>query len=240
MTEITTQSPATPEMGLIARTIGIIVSPRRTFEAVAERPQWLGMLVLTTVLTAVLMAGFMATPVGRQAFIDKAQQPSALGGTPSEAQMKAVEKIAVYMPYAYGVGVIVASPIVTAIIAGLAFAVFGAFAGGRATYKQVFAVCTHAGVIGVLGLLVTTPVNYVRETLESPMNLAVFFPMLDSGSFLSKVLGSIGLFPVWSVMAFSIGLAVVYRKKTQSVALVLFILYAIIAVGMAALSVARS
>ena len=240
MTEITTPPPASPEMGLVARAIGVVVSPRRTFEAVAERPHWFGILVLTTVLTAVLMGGFAATPVGRQAFIDKAQQPTALGGTPSEQQMQAVEKFASYMPYVYGVGIIVVSPIVTAIIAGLVFAVFGAFAGGQATYKQVFAVCTHAGVIGLLGLLVTTPVNYVRETLESPMNLAVFFPMLDSGSFLAKVLGSIGLFPVWSVCAFSIGLAVVYRKKTQSVALVLFLLYAIIAVGLAAISVARS
>lgn len=240
MTDIATPSPASPEMGLVARAIGVVVSPRRTFEDVAERPHWLGMLVLTTVLTAVLMGGFSATQVGRQAFIDKAQQGNALSGPPSEQQMQAVEKFASYMPYVYGVGTIVISPIVTAVIAGLAFAVFGAFGGGRATYRQVFAVCTHAGVIGVLGLLVTTPVNYIRETLDSPMNLAVFFPMLDSGGFLAKVLGSVGLFPVWSVMAFSIGLAVAYRKKTQSVAIVLFILYAIIAMGLAAISVARS
>ena len=78
MTEITTPPPASPEMGLVARAIGVVVSPRRTFEAVAERPHWFGILVLTTVLTAVLMGGFAATPVGRQAFIEIRQAMSGI------------------------------------------------------------------------------------------------------------------------------------------------------------------
>lgn len=240
MNDAASQPIGRPAKGLVARVVGIVTAPRETFEDVAARPTWLGMLVLTTVLTAVLVGGFMATPVGQQAFIDKAQQGGPFGGTPSAEQMKATERMAAYMPYVYSVAILVVSPLFTALMAGIAFAVFGAFGGGQATYKQAFSVFTHAGVIGVLGQLVVTPVNYLRETVESPMNLAVFFPMLDSGGFLAKVLGSVELFRVWWVMALSIGLAVIYRKKTRSIAIGLFALYAIIAVAIAAISAARS
>jgi hypothetical protein len=240
MSETTAPSTALPDKGLVARTIGVIMSPRETFEVIAAKPRWLGMLVVVTVLTSVLLGGFLATSVGQQAYIDKAQQGNPFGGTPSEQQMKATEKIASYMPYILGGGSLVIGPLFTALMAGIAFAIFGAFGGGQATYKQVFSVFTHAGVIGVLGQLVVTPVNYLRETMESPMNLAVFFPMLDAGSFLAKVLGSVELFRVWWVMVLAIVLAVIYRKKTRSVAIGLFALYAIIAVVAAAISAARS
>jgi hypothetical protein len=48
------------------------------------------------------------------------------------------------------------------------------------------------------------------------------------------------LFRVWSVVVMSIGLAVVYKRKTQSVAVPLFVLYAVIAIAFAAFTAARS
>jgi hypothetical protein len=64
--------------------------------------------------------------------------------------------------------------------------------------------------------------------------------MLDAGSFLAKILGSVELFRVWWVMALAIGLAVVYKRKTRPIAITLFVVYAIIAVAAAAFSAARS
>lgn len=229
-----------PDKSLVARFVGVITSPRETFTAVAAKPRWLGMMVLVTVLMAVLVAGYQATAVGQQAFLDKAAEGNAFSGPPSAEALKATEKIAGYMPYITAVSIVVIGPLVTLLMAGIAFAVFTAFGGGQATFKQVFAVCTHSGAIGVLGQLIVTPVNYMRGTMDSPMNLAVFFPMLDAGSFLAKALGSFELFRVWSVFALAIGLGVVYRKKTGPIAVTLFVVYAIIAVAIAAVSAARS
>jgi len=241
----TTAPPAAsavpPEKNLIERFLGVVFAPRETFVAVAARPKWLGMLVITTVLTAAIVGGFMATPVGQQAYLDQASKPNPLtGATPTEQQMKIIETFGRYMPYVYGGGVLLVSPIVTLAMAGIALLVFGVFMGGSATFKQVFAVVTHAGVIGVVGQLIVMPVNYFRETLESPMNLAVFLPMLDSGGFLAKLAGSMELFRVWWIVALSIGIGVVYKRKTQSVAIPLFAIFAIIAIAFAAFSAARS
>jgi hypothetical protein len=241
MTAASTAPTAPPGKNLVARFVGVIFAPKETFVAVAARPKWLGMLLVTTLLTAVVVGGFFATPVGQQAYIDQAAKPNPITGTtPGEQQMKYIEMFARYMPYVYGGGVLIVSPIVSLAMAGIAFLVFGTFMGGQATFKQVFAVVTHAGVIGVVSQLIVMPVNYFRETLESPMNLAVFLPMLDPGGFLAKLMGSVELFRVWSVVVMSIGLAVVYKRKTQSVAVPLFVLYAVIAIAFAAFTAARS
>lgn len=244
MSEMTASpaAPATPpEKNLIARFVGVVFAPKETFVAVAAKPKWLGMLAITTILMAVVAGGFYATPVGQQAYMDQASKPNPITGTvPGEQQMKFIETFARYMPYLAGGGILIGSPIVTLIMAGIAFLVFGTFMGGRATFKQVFAVVVHSGVIGVVGQLIVMPVNYIRETLESPMNLAVFLPMLDPGGFLAKLMGSVELFRVWSVVALSIGLGVVYKRKTQSVAIPLFVIYGIIAIVAAAISAARS
>ena len=44
--------------------------------------------------------------------------------------------------------------------------------GGNATFKQVFAVVVHSGVIGLLGQLFTVPMNYMRGVMTSATNLA--------------------------------------------------------------------
>jgi hypothetical protein len=241
MSETTTPPSAPPEKGLFARFVGVLFTPKETFLDVVARPKWFGMLAITTVLAAVLIAGFFATDVGQRAYIDKAAQGSPFGGPPPSGDaLKAIERFASYMPYVYGIGILIMSPIITLIIAGIAFAIFGAAMGGQGTFKQVFSVVTHAGVISVVGQLIITPVNYVRETLDSPMNLAVLMPFLDPGSFVAKLAGSIDLFRIWWVMGLSIGLAVLYKKKTQSVAIPLFVVYAIIAIVVAAIAASRS
>jgi hypothetical protein len=220
-------------MSLPARFVGVLTSPRETFAAIVAHPKWFGMLVLVTLASAALLVGFMMTSVGQQAYIDKAAQGSMFG-PPSEQQMQGIEKMAGYMGYIMGAAALVMGPIMTVVIAGVAFLIFGVFTGGEAKFKQVFAVVVHSGVVGLVGQLITTPLNYVRESFDSPMNLSVFFPMLEEGSFLAKFLGTIDLFRVWWVVALSIGLAVVYRKKTASVATILFVIYAVIAVAVAA------
>ena len=68
-----------------------------------------------------------------------------------------------------------------------------------------------------------TPLNYMRESMSSATNLSVFLPMLDESSFVAKLLGTIDLFLVWWVFILAIGLSVLYRRKTSSIATGLFV-----------------
>ncbi|MDQ3170417.1 MAG: YIP1 family protein, partial [Acidobacteriota bacterium] len=113
------------------------------------------------------------------------------------------------------------------------YAIFNALMGGTATFKQILSVVAHSQIVMALALVVSMPINYMKGTMTGATSLSVLAPMLDEGSFPARFLGMIDIFLVWYVVVLSIGLAVLYRRKTKSVAMVLFGIYAVIAIGVA-------
>jgi hypothetical protein len=224
-----------PLPGLFARVVGILVSPKATFERVVETPRILGMLALVTLTAAIGSSAFTFTAAGQQAFVDTAAQSIERfsGQPPNEAQTAAIEKQAPYQGYISLVGSLVVIPIISAIEAGLFFLIFNVVLGGTATFKQVYAVTTHAAVITILGLFVAVPIQFARGVISmtGPANLGVLFPMLAENSVLSSFLGLIDFFRVWWVITIAIGLGVLYRRPTRGIALTLFGLYLVIALG---------
>ena len=217
-------------LSLPARFFGIITSPRATYESVVANPKWLGMLALVAVLMAVVVGGFLKTKVGQEAWLDAATN-SPMGGQVSEQQLQGMEKMAPYVGYITACFFLFLTPIVLAVISGILFAVFNAALGGEATFKQVFTVAVHTGPIGLLAQLFTAPLNYARGTMTSSSNLGVLAQsVLSDGSFAARLLGAIDIFLIWQLFVLSIGLAVLYRRRTQPIATSLFVLYAVIAV----------
>jgi len=230
MANTTVQMGASPApKGLIARFIGIITAPRATYESVVAHPKWLGMLATVAFGLALLIGGFLLTKVGQDAWLDAALN-SPFSGQVNDQQIQAMEKMAPYVGYGTVVYMLVLVPIFMAIMAGILYAVFNAAMGGNATYKQVFTVVVHAGPVGVLSQLFTVPLNYFRGTMTSATTLAVLLPMLPEKSFAARLLGMIDLFLIWQLIVLSIGLAVLYRRRTQPIATALLVVYAIIAV----------
>lgn len=218
------------------RLAGVLLSPRETFTRVVTDPRWLDMLAVVTLVAAACRVVFLSTDVGQQALID--QQVSSLesfGLTVSDEQYDAlVETTERYGALQAGF-VLVTVPVVTLVVAGVLFVVFSAGFGGEATFRQMFAVVTHAGAVTVAQQLFVTPLNYARESMSSPANLAVFFPMLDEGSFPARFLGTIDLFIVWWIVVLAIGLGVLYRRRTRPIAVALLAIYAGLALIIAAI-----
>lgn len=237
MTDVPAASP-TPAQGLSlwARIWGILTSPKETYADIVARPRPLGMLVVAILITAICTGGFLMTKVGQQAYLDNQvrQTEKWTGNAVSEAQYAQMEKMAKYAAPITMVSVVVMTPLMWAIFAGILFAVFSAAMGGEGTFKQVFAVMAYSSSITVVQQLFVTPLNYVRETMSSATNLAVFLPMLDEGSFLARLLGMVDLFLVWWVFLLAVGLGVLYRRKTGPIAIGLFAVYGVIAVAFAA------
>ncbi len=220
---------------VFSRFIGIITAPRATFQSVAANPKILGMLLLTTVIVAVCVALPMTTEAGKQAALDQqVSQMESFGFQVSDQQYEQMRQGMGFAPYTTGISVLIASPIIVAIIAGILFAVFNAALGGEASYRQIYAVVVHAGVISALGQLFTGPFNYFRGATSNPTTLGALLPMFDDKSFLGRLTGMADFFVVWWVIVLSIGLAVLYRRRTQPIAIALFGVYAAIAIGFAA------
>jgi hypothetical protein len=222
-------------MNVIARFIGIITAPRATYASVVAHPKWLGMYLLTATIVAFGAALPMTTEAGKQAALD--QQVSSMESFGMEVTDEMYEQLrrrTQFVAYTTGGSVLVGTLIMALIIAGILWAVFNAAMGGDATYKQILAVLVHAGVIQALGQLFAGPLNYFRGAVTSPTSLGALLPMLDDQSFLGRLAGMIDIFAIWWVIVMSIGLAVLYRRKTQPIAFTLFGIYAVIVVAIAA------
>jgi hypothetical protein len=232
-----TQDPspgAAPPLSLVQRLIGVVVSPGETMARIAAAPRWIDVLVLTTVLVAAGFAVFFATDVGKAAYVDQAVSTlESFGQTVNNDLFAMLQRRANSAYLVQGLTVLFFSPLFTAAIAGIFYGVFTVL-GGEAQYRQVLAVVSHAGVISLLQQAFSLPVNYMRETMSSATNIAVFFPNLAEGSFLASMLGFVDLFWIWYLVVLAMGLAAVYRRKWTSVAGGLFVVYVLIGLAIAA------
>ncbi len=221
--------------GLAARIIGVLTSPRRTYAAVAARPRWLGVLAVVLVVGGAALFTFLSTDVGKQAMLD--QQVKTLeswGVKMSDAQYQRLEESLKYAPYTSVAAQAVALPLAALVLGGIALAVFNAVLGGNATFKQVYAVVAHSAVVLAVAQLFGLPLAYARGSMSGTTNLGVFVPFLDDASFLARFLGSIDLFYVWWMVSLSIGLGVLYRKRTGPIAMSVLVVYVVIALVVAA------
>jgi len=221
--------------GLAARIVGVVFSPRSTYGDVAARPRWLGVLLFIVVLGSIGVYALLSTEVGQDAMVERqVRQTEALGRQLSDAQYEQIQKMAPYGKY-FGVGFqLTIVPLAAVIVAALAFVVFNVVMGGDASFKQVFAIVVHSGVILTLLQTLGMPLAYLRATLSSATNLAIFAPFLDENSFPARLLGAIDLVFVWWIVSLAIGLGVLYRRRTGPIATGLIAVYLAIGVIIAA------
>lgn len=238
-TSSTGSAPA--QAGLFARAIGIILSPKATFEQIAARPRWFGAVLAIGILGALIVGGFMMTGIGQSAWLDQAVSSSErMGRTVSDEQYAQMEKMAPYAGYFTIAYMLLGLPIGLLVAAGILFVVFNAVLGGTATFRQVYATVAHSAFVWVVGWIFVMPLNYARESMSSPTNLSVLVPMLDENAFLTRLLGSIDLFMVWWTVVLAIGMAVLYRRRTQPILISFLGIYAVIALGIAAYFASRA
>ncbi len=214
-------------IGLGARIVGILASPRVTFERVIADPRWIGVLALGVGAVAVLSSTLMSTEFAQRAILDQQIASMEASGQPaSDEAYERMEEFGRYTPYFTFASVLLTIPITCLTLAGLLQVVGYGLLGAGTNFVQTFAVVAHAGVVFVAQQLFVVPLNYAREAITSPSTLAAFAPMLDEDAFAYKLLSSVDLFYVWWVMILSIGLAVLWKRRTAPIATALYATYA--------------
>jgi hypothetical protein len=223
-------------MNVFSRFVGIITAPRATFESVVAHPKWLGMYVLTAAIMAFGAALPMTTEAGKQAAVD--QQVTGMesfGMQVSDEVYEQMRQRTAFLPYQTAGSIIIFGIIMSLLMAAILWAVFNAAMGGEATYKKILAIVIHGSVISALGQLFTGPINYFRGAVTSATSLGAVLPMLDDQSFIGRLAGMLDIFIIWWLIVLAIGLAVLYRRKTQPIFITLFGVYAVIIVTIAAI-----
>ena len=226
---------------LPARVAGILFSPRATYGDVAAHPRWLGVLLVIILLGGAATFAFLSTDVGKTAMLDQqVRTMESFGLKVPDAAYQRMEQGLDRARYTGAAAQAIALPLAALVVAGIAFAVFNALLGGDAKFKQAYAVVVHSGVILSVSQLFGLPLAYARETMSGTTNLAVFAPFLDESTFAARALGAVDLFMIWWAVSVSIGLGVLYRKRTGPIAITLIAVYVAIGIVIAAIKTAVS
>jgi Yip1-like protein len=222
-----------PAQGLLSRVIGVIFSPRATFERLVLAPRVLGAILLVGLVIGLSQGIPQLTETGKQAAVDSAvQQMERFRGRPvTDDEYSMLQRQApfrTYATFAFAPAGVAASVLFFSVIYFIAFNVV---LGGAATFKQVASIAAHSAVISALGAMIGAPIQMLQGTFSpmGPFTLGALMPMLDEGSFLARFLGVISVFSIWGTIVTAIGFSVLYRRKTSNIAIALFALTAVFA-----------
>jgi len=233
---------AAPSKNLLARAIGVILSPKATYEDVVRRPRILGALALVVLIVVAVSTTFSSTQLGKDLALEQTiRYMEAFGMQISDQVYSQMEsRMMNQSPILPAIGTAVVLPVTAAIFAGILFAVFTALLGGNARFKQVYAIVVHSGFLLALQTLFIYPMFYLKESMASPTSLAVFTPFLDEASFLARLVGAVDVFRIWWIVNLAIGIGVLYKRRTSPIVWSMLAVYAVIALIIAAAGVAFS
>ena len=218
------------DQSVVTAIVGMIRRPRSTFRQVVAHPRWTVLLFVTTCISAASGAAFMQSAVGRQALVDQWERTATAFGQPvDDTEYARLEQLSDQASVGYA--------IVTAVLSGpvLTFAVAGvlllAFRG--ASFRQVMAVATYAGVILMVRQIVAAPVGYLRESTTTATSLGGWFSTLDAASPVARFLGALDVFVIWWAIVLAIGVSVLYRRRARTMVITFVGVYAALALLLA-------
>lgn len=231
------------ENSSFGRLIGVLVSPGKTFRAIAERPTWAVALLVLLLVTGLVWFFAAQRMDFREITLEGVRQSGReVPEAQLEQQIEIMEKAG---PYIYGLTTPVVVVIFVLLVALVYWVVFKLL-GADFSYKSSLSVNLHASMPVVVSYLLSIPVILSKESLGFAdvkagtflaSNLSFLAPE-DAPAWAFAALASLDFFSLWGLALTIIGFRAVTRLSTTAVAataIVVWLLFVGIRVGWAAL-----
>jgi Yip1 domain len=217
-------APAPAPINHVGRLIGVIFSPKPTFQDIAARPSWL----VPVILMAILGAGVAFVMNQKVDWRDVAskrieESPRAANLTPEQKEQQISIGAKVSPGFAWGIGI--CGPILQALVVGavllLAYNLIG---GAGARFSTSMGIVSHAYFPWIFYSLLFIVILFLKAPgtvdLDNPIatNVGSFLPESAPKALMS--LGkSLDIFSIWTMILISIGFTAVNPKKLAGKAL---------------------
>ncbi len=221
---------------LTARLAGILVSPRQTIASLCSstKAPWLDAMALSTTVAFLAHSALLSTTVGRLAQVDQWERVAiAFGVSIDSALYDRLHQASTHGIAVSAMTALLTGPLVTFLASGLVLIIVRGVGQRRAPIRTVVSVVSHAGLILGLRQLVVMPINYVTETLTSPVTLSQLLSGFDESAPLARVLGAVDLFVAWWALVLAIGAAGFAQRHIRVFALAFAGLYVAVALILA-------
>lgn len=191
-----------PIPSLPVRIVQVFTSPGKLFEALRERPVWLGMLV--TLIVVGVVAGLLVP--------EEAWRSMIADQMPPDADPEQIEGTVRFWSTLGPILGVILTPLSIALVAGLLILAYNVVLGGEASFRQLFSATTHAYVILTVGGLVGLGLLAAsgEQVVLSP---ALLLPEMGDG-YLARFLERINVFALWTIVVLGIAVSRIYPKRS--------------------------
>ena len=222
------------DIGLVGRMIRVFTAPSETFEAVGQRCSWVDWFVPVVLVIVLVMVSMQITmPVLQQTQQEVLQE--RLKDMPEDQRQQAMAIAQTTGTIGMMVGVPVFSFVVLFIAGGVLLLVARYGLGGEVKYGQMLAVWSYSSLVGIIAIIVRTPLVLAKNTALVHTGLGLFLPDEMLQTFFGRFLAGVDFFLLWQIGVASIGLATLSRTSTSKPLVILLILFVIWLVIQAAL-----
>jgi hypothetical protein len=245
-TPVTASTPAPepqPSISPFGRLIGVLFSPKATFEDIARKPSWLLPVILLAILGCVVAIGLNQKMNWREYVaqqIEKSPRAAQLSPEQKEQQISTGAKISPYITYIFGIP---APIIVVLLVAGIMLGAYNLLAGAGVTYRTALAIVAHAYVPVLLGNILFLVVLFLKAPgtldLDNPVatNLAAFLPE-GTPKWLEAAGKNIDIFILWITLLIAVGFAAASPRKLKggkayTIAFAMLIVWIVCRMGLA-------
>jgi hypothetical protein len=240
----TASAPAKAPMSEFGRLLGIIIEPRPAFQDIAQRPRWI-VPVAIMLLVGLAFSFAMSSHIGWERIVRQQMESSGqLQNVPADQRDRQIEmgiKMAPIFGYAAPA---VAVPVILLISAGAAMLFTNLVFGAGLAFKQIFAVCSYASLVGIIKSLELLAVMLLKDPADfDPQQGTIFdlgfYVASSAPKWLASLAGSIDLFTIWAMLLTATGLSAASRRlswgKGLTAAMVPWLVWVVLKVGWAAI-----
>jgi hypothetical protein len=242
------QAPEAPEKAnSFGRMVGVIFSPKATFQSIAQQPTWLIPIILLC-LAECAVVGVYGQHVGWRSMLEKQlANNTQFQQLPAQAQQDRITAIMGYVSKIAYAEVIIGPFVAAFLAAGVFWLIFNMAAGAKISYRVSLAVVSFALVPGILGSLVGVLIIYLKDPSTVDLqhlvasNVGAFLSS-DAPKVLVAVLRAVDILIFWEMFLLALGFSAAAPKKlsTASAFAWIFGLWAVVVLCVAGFTAAFS
>lgn len=225
------------------RLVGVLFSPKATFEDIARKPSWLLPVICMIVISTISAIGINQKVNWRDYLSQQMEKSAAAAQLSPEEKQQRIEAGAKFAPYTTYILGIPAPLIGILIITLVMWGSYNLLAGTDLNFKTAFGIVSHAFVPALIGYLLFLVVLLLKPygtlDLDNPVatNVAAFLPD-GSAKWLVGLGKNLDIFIFWDTLLIAIGFASARPKKLKggkpfSIAFGLLAVWIVLRIGIA-------
>lgn len=202
----------------ISRITGVFIEPAATFSDIAERPRWLVPFFLGIVIGLTLILTF-GQHVGWERTVRRQLESNPrTAEMPAAQRERSIQAGAKFAPIVAIGAVIVGTPIIYLIEAGVFLLILRTMLNVELRFRQMWAILCYAAMPRVLAGILSIGVMFLKSpedfNIQNPLafNPAAFLDPDTSSKFIYSIAGALDFFTLWYLVLIAIGIQAAARK----------------------------